>query len=100
MDYEIVWTEPAVAALDAIVAYIAERSPAAARRIGDAVLGHVEILGAFPSIGPAYPPGSRGRNREISYKGYQIFYRVSEDTKRIEILTIWHGRREEPELPA
>lgn len=98
MDYEIVWTEPAVADLEAITAFIAQKSPLAAERIGQGILAHVEILRSFPSIGPIYPPGSRGPHRQITYKMYRIFYRVSEELKRVEILTVWHSAREEPEL--
>ena len=100
MDFQIVWTEPAIDDLEAIVDFLAETNPATARRIGDAILAHVEILSSFPSIGPAYPPGSRGPNREITYRKYRIFYRVAGDSKTVEILTVWHGARDEPELPA
>jgi plasmid stabilization system protein ParE len=58
MAHEVVWTEPAVADLEAIVAFIAERDQAAAERVGNKILDHAEILGMFPQIGPAYPPGS------------------------------------------
>lgn len=99
MGYAIVWTEPAVADLEAICAYIAERNLTAAQRIGQAIVAHAEILRSFPYIGPVYPPGSRGPHREITYKNYRIFYRVSEEIKQVEILTVWHGARAEPELP-
>src|SRR4051794_26830241 len=99
MAYEIIWTESATADLEAIVRFIAAENPATAERVGLNILAHAEILGRFPSIGPAYPPGSRGRTREISYKSYRLFYRVIEDLERIEILTVWHGARQEPDLP-
>jgi plasmid stabilization system protein ParE len=99
MAYEVVWTETAVADLEAIVAYIAEKNPAAAGRVGEKILANVEVLEQFPGIGPAYPPGSRGQNREISCKPYRIFYRVIEESERAEILTVWHASRRDPNLP-
>ena len=99
MDWEIVWTEPAAADLEAITTYIARRDPAAAERTAHAIVERVESLRTMPYLGPAYPPGSQGRNREILSGKYRVFYRVDEEAKRIEVLTVWHGARREPPLP-
>jgi plasmid stabilization system protein ParE len=96
MDYEIVWSEPAVVDLEAIVRYLARRSQSAAESVRVAILNHIEILARFPSIGPLYAPDQSGRTREILCHSYRIFYRVNETVHRVEILTIWHGAREEP----
>ena len=64
--------------------------------MGRGILDHVHILGSFPLIGPAYPRGARGPLREIVFRSYRIFYDVSEESRRVEILHIWHGAREEP----
>jgi toxin ParE1/3/4 len=98
MDFQVVWTDPALAELKEIVTYISGDDPGAAKRIGNAILDRVEPLKAFPYIGPAYPRGRRGGNREIVCGNYRIFYRVSEKQKLVEILTIWHGARGLPEL--
>lgn len=99
MDFEVAWTDPALADLHEIVAYISRDDPAAAQRVGNAIIDHVETLGSFPFIGPAYPRGSRSRQREIVCGNYRIFYRVSEQQKLVEILTIWHGARGTPKIP-
>lgn len=96
MDYQVIWTEPAVADLQAITAYIARRSPTAAERVGSAILRHVEILCTFPYIGPVYPRSRSGAIREILCKKHRIFYRVNEADKQVLILTVWHGSRDEP----
>ena len=31
---------------------------------------------------------------------HRIFYRVMAESKRVEILSVWHSARREPELPA
>ena len=99
MDHEIVWSEPALADLEAIVRYLARRSQNAAESVRTAILRHVETLARFPSIGPVYSPDRSGRTREIVCKSYRIFYRVNETARRVEILTIWHAARGEPQLP-
>jgi toxin ParE1/3/4 len=99
MDFQVVWTDPALADLQAIVDYISRDDPAAAERVGNDIVDHVETLRTFPLIGPTYPRGSRGGIREIVCGNYRIFYRVSERRKVVEILTIWHGARGTPEIP-
>jgi addiction module RelE/StbE family toxin len=99
MDFQVVWTDPALAELQKIVAYISRDDPAAAGRVGNEIIDHVETLRTFPLIGPTYPRGSRGGIREIVCGNYRIFYRVSEQRKLVEILTIWHGARGTPEIP-
>ena len=98
MDFKVDWTDPALADLGEIVAFIARDDPDAAERVGTAIIDHVEILRTFPFIGPAYPRGSAGDRREIVCGNYRIFYRVSEQRKLVEILTIWHGSRGTPEV--
>jgi plasmid stabilization system protein ParE len=61
MDFEVVWTEPAVADLEAITTYIAEHNPAAAEKTAAAILDRVEGLRTVPLIGVTYPRDRRGR---------------------------------------
>jgi plasmid stabilization system protein ParE len=96
MDFNIVWTEPAIADLDAILAYVAQQRPSSVEKVRDMIFAHVEILGTFPFIGPRYERDRRGRTREIVCQPYRILYRVIEDSSRVEILTIRHGARSEP----
>jgi len=37
--------------------------------------------------------------REIIFRSYRIFYDVSEESLSVEILHVWHGKREEPTMP-
>ena len=98
MDFQVVWSNPALADLQEIVTYIARDDPIAAERVGTAILDHVETLRTFPLIGPIYPRGSHGSRREIVCGNYRIFYRVSEPGKLVEVLTIWHGARGTPQI--
>jgi plasmid stabilization system protein ParE len=96
MDFQIVWTEPAITDFEAILAYLATQRPAAVEKVRDAILRHVETLRTFPFIGPRYARDRRGNSREIVCRPYRILYRVIEDASRVEILTIRHGARNEP----
>jgi plasmid stabilization system protein ParE len=88
-----------LADLVALTAFIATHSPTAAERVRNSILDHVELLTSFPIIGPVYPRDRRGRTREIVCGKYRIFYRVDETNRRVEILTVWHGARREPDFP-
>ncbi|MBI3878784.1 MAG: type II toxin-antitoxin system RelE/ParE family toxin [Verrucomicrobia bacterium] len=98
MDFKVIWSEAALTDLQELCAYIARDNPEAALRMGRGILAHVRILGSFPLIGPAYPRGTRGPLREIVFRSYRIFYDVSEETRGVEILHVWHGAREEPKF--
>jgi len=96
MDFKIVWTEPALDDLRDICSYIATKDLDSSERVGEDILSHIEILEKFPFIGPKYPQGLSDRVREILCRSYRIFYRVSEERKIVEILTIWHRSRGKP----
>ena len=96
MEYEVIWTDAAIADLHEICAHMAHDNPQAAERMGYGLLKHVRLLASFPFIGPAYPRGTPGPLREIVFRPYRIFYDVREASRRVEILHVWHGAREEP----
>jgi plasmid stabilization system protein ParE len=99
VDFQVTWTQSASDDPEAIVTHIAQANPAAAEKTGDAILKHVEVLRTFPQIGPRYPKDPHGRIREILCGKYRIFYRVTEESHSVQILTIWHSARDEPYLP-
>lgn len=98
MEFKVIWSDAAITDLHDICSYIAQHDPQAAVRMGKGILDHVRILASFPFIGPAYPRGARGPLREIVFRSYRIFYDVSEEAHRVEILHIWHGARDEPQF--
>lgn len=99
MDWEVVWTEPAVADLEQIVRTAVGHSPVAAETLRAELLESVEVLVRFPLIGPTYERDRTGRTREILCRQYRIFYRAIEEQRRVEVLTLWHSARREPKLP-
>jgi len=92
MDFKVIWSDEAITDLRGICLYIARDNPEAALRMGNGILDHVRILAQFPFIGPAYPRGARGPLREIVFRAYRIFYDVSEESRRVDILHSWTQR--------
>jgi len=88
---EIIWTEPALADLDAIADYIALDDPEAAKELVRRVFRHVEQLTSHPQSGPK-PPELRGwRYRQIIEAPCRIFYRC--DATGVYILYVMRGER-------
>jgi plasmid stabilization system protein ParE len=96
MAFKVVWMPSAVGDLRDIVRYVAASDPSAAERLGQGILDHADLLGEFPSVGPTFPRGSTGPDREIVFGNYRIFYRVFNESKSVEIFAVWHGARGEP----
>ena len=73
---EIVWSDAAIADLDAIADYIALENRVAARALVSRVIGHVEQLRVHPRSG-SFPAEFVGkRYRQIVEPPCRIFYRV------------------------
>lgn len=74
MAFKIVYTEKALADLEAILDYILADNPAAASRFGNDLLNHVDLLAAFPHIGS--PVKRRAGMRTILHTPVRIYYRI------------------------
>ena len=88
---EIIWTEPALADLDAIADYIALEHPAAAAALVRRVLAHVEHLAAHPESGSRPPELPRSRYRQIVEPPCRLFYRF--DGKTVFVLHVMRTER-------
>jgi plasmid stabilization system protein ParE len=99
LDFKIVWSDAAIADPQEICSFVAEDDPQAVVGLGRGILEHVRVLASFPFIGPTYPRGVNGTLREIVFRSYRIFYDVNEKSHSVEILHVWHPRREEPVIP-
>jgi plasmid stabilization system protein ParE len=73
---EIVWTEPALADLDAIADYIAIEDPVAAAELVRRVFNHVEQLQVHPRSGTKPPEVKGSRYRQIVEPPCRVFYRT------------------------
>ena len=88
---EIIWTEPALADLDAIADYVALDNPEAARKMVQDVFRHAEQLADHPRSS-SKPRELKGwRYRQIVEPPCRIFYR--EEGTKILILYVMRGER-------
>ena len=88
---EIIWTEPALADLDAIADYIALDKPAAAAALVQRVFAHVEQLNVHPESGSRPRELKRSRYRQIIEPPCRVFYRY--DGKKVYILYIMRSEQ-------
>jgi toxin ParE1/3/4 len=86
---EVVWTDRALANIEAIVAYIvSQHRPLAAQRLGQRLLAAGDALENHPDRGRTIP---RGRRELAVITPYLIRYRIMGE--RVVILEVRHGAR-------
>jgi plasmid stabilization system protein ParE len=88
MDYKIVWSDRSLTHFTEIVQFIAENNPAAARKMGGAMLYKASFLVQHPRLGKIYNELNRDDIREIPAPPYRIFYQIIEANKTISILAV------------
>jgi toxin ParE1/3/4 len=90
----IVWTRPALRALEAIGDYISAENPTAAERTVRRIRERVNELDAQPHLGR---PGRTADTRELVVPGtpFIVPYRVRDN--HVEVLSVFHGARKWPE---
>ena len=84
---QVIWEDEAQRDFDAAIAFLEERSPSSARRIGARILEAVALLESFPQIAP--PSRHRGlRQLAVSRTPYLVIYRV--EAGAVEIRAVIH----------
>jgi plasmid stabilization system protein ParE len=93
MDFKVIFKNTFLGDLERIVRLIAVQNPAAARKLGDMIIQTGESLCFFPERHPKVRqrPGVR---RYIVKKYFKVFYRVQSESRTVEVLRCWDGRRE------
>ncbi|MBI5549819.1 MAG: type II toxin-antitoxin system RelE/ParE family toxin [Deltaproteobacteria bacterium] len=87
----VVWTNRALADLQAIGDYIALDSPVAARRWVDGLMALAERAAAAPLAGRRVPEIGNDSIREVFKRTCRLVYRLTDH--RIEVLTVFEGHR-------
>ena len=88
---EIVWSEPALADLDAIADYIALENPVAAAELVKRIFGHIEQLADHPESGSRPQELGKSRYRQIVEPPCRVFYRY--DGHKVFILHVMRSER-------
>lgn len=91
MAAQVVWTETALADLDALAAYIARDSSTYAARVVERIIAAIGRAADFPMSGRVVPEYEREALRETVVWPYRIVYLAEPDL--IRIVTIVHGAR-------
>ncbi len=90
---EIVWTEPALADLEAIADYIALDNPEAARKLVRSVFAHVDQLEGHPESGSKLPELKGWAYRQIIEPPCRVIYRSEQ-----KVVYVLHVIRSEQRL--
>lgn len=88
---EVIWTEPALADLEAIADYIAVENPAAAREFIRRVFSHMDKPQQHPRLGRTPPELEGARYREIVEPPCRMFYR--REGNRLFIVHVMRAER-------
>jgi plasmid stabilization system protein ParE len=96
MGWRVTLTEPALADLEELVAFLAKRSPSAAERIGLELVELIFTLHHLPHRGALVRP--RPGLRKIAHRHYLVIYRITEATTLVEVVRIWDNRRDPDRL--
>jgi plasmid stabilization system protein ParE len=91
MVYRIALSDTAETDLEAAVAFLAQRSPEAAERIGMELVGVIFSLDLLPNRGS--PVSARPGLRRLLHRDYLIYYRINEPARLVEVVRIWDGRK-------
>lgn len=88
---EVIWTEPALADLEAIAEYIALDKPDAASALVRRVFERVDHLQSYPESGSRPPELKRSRYRQVIEPPCRVFYR--HDGERVYILHVMRSEQ-------
>jgi len=95
--YSNIWRPIAEADLDNIIDYIAQDSPANAKKFGKELRDKTKQLAEFPCTGRSGRPSLPDWLRElVAHKNYIIFYRVLDESRTVEILRVKHAAQQMP----
>ena len=95
----LIWTEPAIAELEAIADYIALDKPDAARQFVRRVFVAVERLVRFPKSGARVPELSHLPYRQVVVPPCRVFYRIEGEDILIVFVMRGEQRLPDTELP-
>ena len=90
---KVLWTDAAVAQLEAISDYVAQTSQEYARRVIDRLTKRSIQIGAFPFAGRMVREYELNEVREVIEGSYRIIYLIKEDEAQVEVLAVIHSSR-------
>ena len=89
---KVLWTDSAVAQLQAVHDYLAQTSPDYALRIVDRLTRRSTQIAVFPNSGRMVPEFERNEIREVIEGRYRIIYLL--EPEQVQVLAVIHGARD------
>jgi plasmid stabilization system protein ParE len=80
---EVIWSEPAIAQLDAIASYIALDKPDAAQGVVRRIFDSTDRLEQFKKLGRSVPEFPYPNYRQVWIRPCWIYYRIDNEDVRI-----------------
>ena len=96
MDFQLVYSAPALADLEAIAGWSWGEHPHSTDRFTSSLLDHVELLKSFPYLGSRVR--SRPGVRRLTHSPFHVYYHVDPEQRRVEIVRFRHASRRSPQL--
>ena len=96
MGWHVALTDEADADLESVVAFLAQKNPAAAERIGFELVDLIFSLDQMPNRGA--PVRKRPGLRKLAHRHYLVVYRINETASLVEIVRIWDNRQDPARL--
>jgi len=94
MSLELVFDDQAIVDLEGIFNWIAQDSPAAARKVTDRLFESIQLLTSFPFMG--HVGHSVGTYEWVVPRlPYIVVYQVDELHRRVVIAAVFHGAQEQ-----
>ncbi len=91
------YSERTISDLESIHAYLAQRNPQAATRVGLRIKAAIESLADFPGLGRETEHDRGVRILPVGRYPYLIFYRIEEAGGEVVIIHVRHGARQAPQ---
>src|SRR5262245_12841465 len=94
--YEVKWTRNSSNELDVILEYLAGKSIQGYESFRLSMCETLERLCANPLFGAVYEETQIDQIREVMVESYRLFYRVLEQSSRIQVMHLRHVARQDP----
>jgi toxin ParE1/3/4 len=98
MGHKVIWTDEAIADLSQLVAFIAKETPAAAVKLGEALIQKSMILESHPRLGRMLREPRKDSLRELIISPYRLIYEIDDAASAVYVRVLWQGARQEPEI--
>mgnify|MGYP002641458394 CR=1 FL=1 len=102
MTFRDVWTDNAILGVREVGKFINEHQQGGGAAIVGSIFDRVAEVLDFPESAPAHPTAGDPRVRRLVYRKYVIIYRILDERRIVEVLSVRHQRQrpmEPDELP-